>query len=977
LLVQRLISQWYAHVFVSIFFRAKDLRTRRRIPGTPDADSGVFVTVHREIARLSTTKHSPIGSRRTSEIPAVPIQCPYCQNTLSLKEAKPGRYTPRCPKCREPFQLDVPEDPDQAPVASKVRSVSANEIEVADSAAPTAPYLPTTAPVEPAPATSTPTPTRPSGSGQAGFTPSAPVAGTGPAPEEPQGDLPSSLGGYRIVRRLGRGAMGTVYLARQRLLQRSVALKVMRPEWARNPTFVSRLTREAYAAAQLRHPNIVPIDDFGEAGGTPYFGMEYVQGPTLAALVRERAWLEPEVAAGYVLQAARGLNRAHDQGLIHHDIKPENLLLDSEGVVKVADLGLVKTPSVAEVEAAMEAGVTSVTRPIPRGPATGAAPITLVNAAMGTPAFMAPEQGRDATRVDARADIYSLGCTLYDLATGRPPFEGKTALELIAKHQNEPMVPPETIVPRVPRALSEIILKMTAKRPEDRPANLGEVITALEEFLGLPTAGVFSPREEQASLLTQCARAFNQAPTAQLRRKVTLGASAGCALVVLLSALAHQPFLAGGFLGLGLMTALAYFVAAGVRRKTSLFLKALDFFLGGSLVDWLIVAAVLALLVTLLLVFHLFWAWVAFGILAILAAVYLEATIDRQLEAERKEAVERTRAMLRGLRLTGLDEEALRQFVCTYSGDRWEEFYETLFGYEAMRVARRNWGRGEDGRRRPRFAPWRDGVHAWLVAKQQARRAEREKRLLQKIEEKGLEAQGVNLMTARRKAQRIAEAMVAVAAEWKAAARLPAAARETPLPPIARALREAALNPEGVLVERERGLTGRSVEERLGLFVGPKLRFLVGALLMAGFLAWVHQNEIVTSEHLAQLKEAASRAAETQDVKALQEMKLDIKLDKPTRELQVTMPAQVPAHASRVFRLFNGFHPGVAGLILLVSSLFRGVRVGLFAFAGAAVALLGPALGLPRIGPLDPNVASMALGAAVGLIGILFFRSRD
>jgi serine/threonine protein kinase len=913
---------------------------------------------------------------QTPEFRIVAIQCPYCQNAFNLKEVKPGRYTPRCPICQERFQLSVPEEPGREPLVARIRSASANGAELPDSTAPTAPYLPTATPAETSPQLTLPAgqTENPSAAGVALTTT---AVGTEADREEPLEDLPAFFGGYQILKPLGRGGMGAVYLARQLALQHQVALKVMRPAWAKNPIFVSRFTREAYAAAQLAHHNLVQIYEFGESRGSRYVSVEYVQGPTVAALVREKTRLDFESAVAYVLQAARGLKFAHEQGMIHGDIKPENLLLNNQGVVKVADLGLVKTPSVAELEAALEAGVATVTRPAPKGVAIDAGSITLVNAAMGTPAFMAPEQGRDATRVDARADIYSLGCTLYDLITGRPPFEGRTALELIAKHQNEPMAPPETIVPRVPRALSEIVLKMTTKRPEDRYANLGEVIKAFEEFLGLPSSGVFSPREEHASLLTQCAEAFNEAPTARLRRKVMLGIAAGCTALVLLSALAHQPYLASGFLGLGLMTALAYFVVGGFRRRTALFYKTVAFFLRGNLVDWLIVAAVLGLLLTLLFVFHMFWAWVAFGILAIMAAVYIDATIDRNLEAERRDVVERTQAMLRSLRLAGVDEEALRQFVCKYSGQRWEEFYEALFGYEAKLVARRNWGRDEHGRRRPRFAPWRDVISTWIDEKQQARRAEREKRLLQKIEEKGLEAQGVNLMTARRKAHRVAEAMVAVAAEWKAAARQPAAAREAPIPPVGKALREAARDPEAVLVEHETGPTGRRFEETLGLIVGPRPRFLVGALLLAGFLAWVHQNEIITSEHLAQLKEAASRAAESKDVEALRNMKLDIKLDKPTRELQVTMPAQVPPGASRVLRLFNGFHPGVAGLILLVSSLFRGVRVGLFAFAGAAVALLGPALGLPRIGPLDPALASMVLGAAIGLAGIIFFKNSN
>src|SRR5262249_15324640 len=153
--------------------------------------------------------------------------------------------------------------------------------------------------------------------------------------------------------------------------------------------------------------------------------------------------------------------------------------------------------------------------------------------------------------------IYSLGCTLYDLVTGRPPFEGKTAVELITKHQTEPVVPPEAIVKRVSPALSEIILKMVAKKPEDRYSYLGDVIKALEDFLGVPSTGVFSPREEHANLLQECVESWSASRTARLRPKLLLGGAGLCALIVVLAALGRQPFLAAGFLGLGLMTAVA------------------------------------------------------------------------------------------------------------------------------------------------------------------------------------------------------------------------------------------------------------------------------------------------------------------------------------------------------------------------------------------------------------------------------------
>ena len=213
----------------------------------------------------------------------------------------------------------------------------------------------------------------------------------------------------------------------------------------------------------------------------------------------------------------RGLRYAHDQSLIHRDIKPENLLVDRLGLVKLADLGLVNSPELAEADEAIRAGKAPPSSRAP--PATRLPPRARRRSStrlVGTPSFMAPEQANDAARVDGRADIYSLGCTLYFLLTGRPPFEGRTAAEILNKHQTEVVTPPDQVVKTVPRSLSTIMLKMLAKRPEERYATVNEVIDALEGFLGVASTGSFIPREEQASLLERCVQQFNAAPSARL-----------------------------------------------------------------------------------------------------------------------------------------------------------------------------------------------------------------------------------------------------------------------------------------------------------------------------------------------------------------------------------------------------------------------------------------------------------------------------
>lgn len=285
-------------------------------------------------------------------------------------------------------------------------------------------------------------------------------------------EIPESLGGYRIVKQLGRGGMGAVYLAQQVSLDRPVALKIMNTAWGNDAGFVARFTREAYAAAQLTHHNVVQIYDFGKDHGIHYFSMEYVEGQSLGQMVKADGKVDVEQAVGYTLQAARGLKYAHDRGMIHRDIKPDNLMLNTQGIVKVADMGLVKTPGVADEPPT--AGVAAAKDKLQVGSKLAdesLTNVTRVGIAMGTPAYMAPEQARNASGVDGRADVYSLGCTLYVLLTGRPPFHGNTVMEILSKHATAPLVPPETIVKRVPKELSHIIQKMVAKKPEDRYAS--------------------------------------------------------------------------------------------------------------------------------------------------------------------------------------------------------------------------------------------------------------------------------------------------------------------------------------------------------------------------------------------------------------------------------------------------------------------------------------------------------------------------
>jgi serine/threonine protein kinase len=223
------------------------------------------------------------------------------------------------------------------------------------------------------------------------------------------------LGSYVLLEKLGEGGMGAVFKARNWKLGRTVALKLIRKERLSNPDTVRRFQREVRAAAALDHPNVVRAHDADEVGGTHLLVMEYVEGTDLARLVKQRGALPVGQACDYVRQAALGLQHAHERGLVHRDIKPANLMLTPAGVVKLMDLGL------ARLDRADGAELSST--------------MTMEGCVVGTPDYVAPEQTLDSHAVDIRADLYTLGCTLYHLLTGRVPFPGGSLGEKIAKHQ--------------------------------------------------------------------------------------------------------------------------------------------------------------------------------------------------------------------------------------------------------------------------------------------------------------------------------------------------------------------------------------------------------------------------------------------------------------------------------------------------------------------------------------------------------------
>jgi serine/threonine protein kinase len=297
------------------------------------------------------------------------------------------------------------------------------------------------------------------------------------------------LGPYVVLDRLGAGGMGEVFKVRHRGLQRVAALKVIGKQHAGSAGALERFRREAEAAAQLSHPNIVAVHDAGEQDDLLYLAMELIHGIDLGRLVLESGPLPVPLACDFIRQASLGLHHAHEKGFVHRDIKPANLLvaprnglprsgrIDIDGLagatVKILDMGLVRF----QMEQHDESEIA----------------LTQKGLVLGTLDYLSPEQAMNSHRVDRRADLYSLGCTLYTLLTGQPPFAGGEALNKLLRHQNDPPPPLSRLRPDVPESLQVIVSRLLAKRPEDRFQTADELARTLVDLRDQEPAALAIP----------------------------------------------------------------------------------------------------------------------------------------------------------------------------------------------------------------------------------------------------------------------------------------------------------------------------------------------------------------------------------------------------------------------------------------------------------------------------------------------------
>lgn len=264
-------------------------------------------------------------------------------------------------------------------------------------------------------------------------------------------------GRYELIEKIGDGGMAIVYKAKDRLLKRFIAVKILKPEFVQDIKFVENFRKESHAAASLSHPNIVSIYDVGQEGNINYIVMELVSGKTLNELIKEEAPMDYRKAADIAKQVAAGLSAAHKKGIVHRDVKPHNILMTEDGIAKITDFGIAKAVTNTTI---VDSGKDNV---------------------MGSVHYFSPEQAK-GTNVDEKSDIYSLGIVLYEMLTGKVPFDGDNPVTIALMQINEPITPPSVFNHNVPPGLERIVMKAVEKQPKDRFASADEMIEALDKM---------------------------------------------------------------------------------------------------------------------------------------------------------------------------------------------------------------------------------------------------------------------------------------------------------------------------------------------------------------------------------------------------------------------------------------------------------------------------------------------------------------
>ncbi|WP_169975989.1 serine/threonine-protein kinase [Tautonia rosea] len=724
--------------------------------------------------------------------------------------------------------------------------------------------------------------------------------------------IPAARAGLAVLGPIGPEGSGVSYRAWSPGEGDAVTLWIDGARVEDDPVRAERLARQAFALERVRHPNLAEVLRFESLGGR--LALIERPGGLVRAESQEPVDSEHEPgrrpgpssvrrAVGEALQASRAIQALHDLGLSHGNLRPESLVELADGRVILTGLGRIPPP--------------------PEDPE-----------ATDPPAFPDPSA--------ERSDLNALGCVLYERLTGTPPGP--------SSHPSE-TPPPESLNRRVPASVSTLIRRLRLPVEDGGFASIAPAVAELERIVGAPTPETFLPRQSLVEAYRSFASSYANAPTDRLGKTVTLGFYGGTGALVLLALLLALPSLALGLLHLMFLTALFGFVVGGVRRGGALFDRVRRFVLGGRGRDLATVAAAVVLGLLGLKAAGLLGIMIALGIVAAILAGVREVLIDDRLAQERREPLDRASTVLRDLRVHGLTEPAVRAFAIDHGGEHWGPLFLALFGADAYRAASTR-----------RAVPWPDRwlrvellgrMTRFFDSRLIMRRNERDRGVLTDLEEIRLKAAGVPELTARRRSWRIAPALIARARAFERGDHLSGGS-------LAASLADAIRNPETVLVEVEAEnpfdrLCRRSLT-LLDTLTGPRVRLLVGLALLAGFLAWMHQNRLIPQETPAELIEAA-RSPENLDLTELGQS-LDARRQALQAEAERAEPLRAEIAPGLLALLFRHVGAGLAALILLSSCLSARRSVALASLGATVVALFGPDFGLP---------ISVSLGLALGL----------
>ena len=756
-----------------------------------------------------------------------------------------------------------------------------------------------------------------------------PAAAVAPVAVPVPAGAPRWLGRYRVVGGWGAARAGLGVVGRWLGVGPAVGVAATRDRWEADPRFVARWALEALGSGQLRHPNLIAPYEVGATADRLLAASAPGRFVPLADLVRGRGDLDRQARVAAVLHAARGLRHAHEQGVYHRDLALDAIGVDPDGRVAVLGVGVGLTPGVA-----------------PPAPP----PIPLAGEAPPPPI---PEPA-------AQADVAGLGRVLGSLLGGP---DGSRA---------------------VPPGLATLARLLTGEGPggmidpRERLNDMGAAVRALEAEAGVDAS--WQPTPAEAEAFAAAVDDYHAAPLAPARRWAEVGVAGFLGLIALLLLVLGRVLPALGWAAFGglIAAALAGWRGLGARDRVGDRVAPALAALGrrdlGSLV------AVAVLLVGTLAVTHLLVMWGLLAILAVGLAAALHFGVDRPLESSRGESLDRLRALVRGWRRLGADEAAIRRFVAGAGGQRWEEPFAELYGLAAVAPARGAWGLDLSGRRRARFAPARAWALHWFDEALADRADERARALLEAILERDIEARGAHVLTARRRSKRAAEAVVAVARQYRRSADGSVGL------PLVEAFRRAADRPEEFLhspeIAEEAGPPRWRALAEYALLVafGPRSRFLLGAACLAGAVVWMEQNDLLNYEQAKQA--AATATVEGDRARAVDQAKAigDRFVGGVARLLDAPDPGepmQLGVVPPGVAEHLNGFALAASGLILLASSTVGGLRVVPVALV-AALLPLGPRLVQPSARPLDPiSLGAMGLGVALYVVGLAWARRGE